>query len=146
MIKWVNERLAIGDAIESLYDARKIAAAGITKVLNLRTSQDEVELVQKAGMLYLANPTNGDTAIKPIDFWATSINYFLQSLAESPACKLLVHCKHGEDRGPSTAYAMLRATGAPPAKAWGHVTDAVSKATGLYNKQVETALKSLGYK
>jgi len=146
MLKWVNERLAVGDAIESLYDARKIAASGVTKVLNLRTNQDEAEWVQKAGMLYLANPTNGDTVTKPVDFWSTSINYFLQSLAESPSCKILVHCKHGEDRSPSTAYAMLRATGAPAVKAWGHVTDAVPKATGVYNKQVEIALKSLGYK
>jgi len=146
MLKWVNERLAVGDAIESLYDARKIAASGVTKVLNLRTNQDEAEWVQKAGMLYLANPTNGDTVTKPVDFWSTSINYFLQSLAEYPSCKMLVHCKHGVDRSPSTAYAMLRAIGAPAAKAWGHVTDAQPKATGVLNKQVEAALKSLGYK
>jgi len=116
MLKWVNERLAVGDAIESLYDARKIAASGVTKVLNLRTNQDEAEWVQKAGMLYLANPTNGDTVTKLVDFWST------------------------------TAYAMLRAIGAPAAKAWGHVTDAQPKATGVLNKQVEAALKSLGYK
>ena len=51
-MNWVTTRIAVGGAIESLYDARKIAAEGITHVLNVRTNQDEVPYIMKVGLQY----------------------------------------------------------------------------------------------
>jgi protein tyrosine phosphatase (PTP) superfamily phosphohydrolase (DUF442 family) len=94
---WVTSRIAVGGSIDSLYDARRIAAAGITHVLNVRTDQDEVPLVHKAGMTYSSNPSKKkDEAVKPPGWFKSSFDIIFGCLAD-PGTKILVHCENGEN-------------------------------------------------
>ena len=142
---WVTSRIAIGGAIESLYDARRIAAAGITHVLNVRTDQDEVPLVHKAGMTYSSNPSKKkDEAVKPPGWFKSSFDIIFGCLAD-PGTKILVHCENGENRSASTAYFFLRAIGIDKKTAKGIVSEGRPGATMDWNDDAEIALKALGF-
>lgn len=149
---WLNRRVAIGGAINTLYDARKIAADGITRVLNLRTSQDEVEFVQKVGMEYVSNPTSDDSkgdpdeVSKPPTWFATSYGIIISAL-EQPGGRILIHCQEGLNRAPSTAYFWLRALGWSKDDAAKCVAEARPKAKKYmrWNDDADAAIKALGY-
>jgi protein tyrosine phosphatase (PTP) superfamily phosphohydrolase (DUF442 family) len=142
---WVTSRIAVGGSIDSLYDARRIAAAGITHVLNVRTDQDEVPLVHKAGMTYSSNPSKKkDEAVKPPGWFKSSFDIIFGCLAD-PGTKILVHCENGENRSASTVYFFLRAIGIDKKTAAGIITDGRPKATMDWNDDAEIALKSLGF-
>jgi hypothetical protein len=145
---WVTARIAVGGAVESLYDVRKIAADGITHILNVRTNQDEVEWVLKVGLQYAANPTkkqHEDPA--PPGWFKSSFDIIVGALAD-PGAKILVHCQKGEDRSPSTVYFFLRAIGLDEDIAEEMITDARKETDGnmAWNDDAETALKELGFK
>jgi predicted protein tyrosine phosphatase len=147
---WLNRRVAIGGEIESLYDARKIAAAGITRVLNLRTSQDEVELVQTVGIEYVSNPTSDDTDgeldHKPDVWFSSSFDTIMATLSRHNS-KILIHCQEGLNRAPSTAYFFLRAIGYSKQEAFDCVvaTRPKSKKFMKWNDDADAAIKSLGF-
>src|ERR1051325_7628885 len=130
-IGWANDRLAIGSAVESQRDARQVEACGITHVLNLRDGDkhpehvmDEAQWFAKQGTIYLNNPTHDDGQKKPPEWFKTSIDFVLHALVADPKNKILVHCKDGTNRAPSTAYAVLQALGADSEHALEHVKDA----------------------
>lgn len=141
---WVKSRLAIGGAIDSLFDARKLAAAGITRVLNLRMSQAEIVPVQVAGMVYYSNPMPNHGPV-PQNWFKFSFDCYMRTMKE-PKEKLLVHCKNGIDRSPSTAYFLLRALGTSEDDAWDHVINAHPASKMAWNVEAEKALKQLGFK
>jgi protein-tyrosine phosphatase len=62
-----------------------------------------------------------------------------------PGTKLLIHCKEGLNRSPSTAYAILQAWGTPAKDALEHVKEARPEAKLAYQKDADRAVKSLGY-
>lgn len=151
---WYNRRVAFGGEITSMYDARKLAADGITLVLNLRTNQDEVEYVQKAGLQYLSNPTNDDIdgadseedRSKPASWFQASYAAIMSAL-EQPDTKIYVHCQDGMNRAPSTIYFWLRAIGMKKDEAYDRVVEARPKAKkGMrWVDDADAAVKSLGY-
>lgn len=147
---WLTRRVAIGGSIDTLYDARKIAADGITTILNLRTSQDEVELVQTVGLTYLSNPTSddsdGELDAKPDTWFASSFDAIMSALSHSNT-KILIHCQEGLNRAPSTAYFWLRAMGWSKSDAFDCVAATRPKAKKFmkWNDDADAAVKSLGY-
>ncbi len=142
---WVTERIAVGGSIESLYDVRKLAADGVTHVLNVRTDQDEVPYVLKVGLQYAANPTKKkDEKVKPPGWFKSSFDVIFGCLAD-PGAKILVHCENGENRSASTVYFFLRAVGIDKKTAKAIVTDARPEATMDWNDDAEIALKALGF-
>jgi len=142
---WITSRIAVGGSIDTLYDARRIAAAGITHVLNVRTDQDEVPLVHKAGMTYSSNPSKKkDEQVKPPGWFKSSFDIIFGCLAD-PGTKILVHCEGGENRSASTVYFFLRAIGLSRKTSEKIITDARPKATMDWNDDAEIALQSLGF-
>lgn len=152
-ISFVTDRLAVGGAVESLFDARKIAAKGITHVLNLRMGDknpehvtDEVEWWHKAGVAYANNPTHDDGEKKPAEWFKSIIDFVFGALTASPENKVFIHCKEGINRSPSGAYACLQAWGTSAGDAEQHVMEARPVAELLYAKDADRAIKQLGYK
>lgn len=144
-LDFVTGRIAVGGEIKSLFDVRRIAAQGITHVLNVRTNQDEVPLVLKAGLQYAANPTKDkDEKIKPAAWFKSSFDVIFGCLAD-PGTKILVHCQEGRNRSPSTIYFFLRAIGIDKKTAAGMITDARPEATMDWNDDAESALQKLGF-
>jgi protein-tyrosine phosphatase len=149
---WFNCRVAFGGEIASMYDARKLAADGITVVLNLRTKQDEVEFVQKAGMQYLSNPTSDDGKTdeedrsKPASWFKSSFSAIMSALEQSNT-KIYIHCQEGFNRAPSTVYFWLRALGMEKDEAYDAVVSARPKAKkGMrWVPDADAAIKQLGY-
>jgi hypothetical protein len=145
---WVTSRIAVGGAIESLYDVRKIAAADITHVLNVRTNQDEVPWILKVGLQYASNPTKDkDEKSKPPEWFNGSAD-IIRAALQSPSARILVHCEEGMNRAPSTAYFFFRTIGLKKDICLDLITSARPKTkSGMaWNDDAETALKKLGYK
>lgn len=144
---WVTSRVALGGSIESLYDVRKIAAAGITHILNVRTDQDEVPWVLKVGLQYASNPTKDkDEKPKPASWFNGSAD-IIRAALHTPDAKILVHCQEGLNRAPGSVYFFLRTIGLEPKLCEKLITDARPKTKGnmVWNGDAEDALKELGY-
>jgi hypothetical protein len=62
---------------------------------------------------YLFNPAADDGQPKPVDWFQRSLRFAMPILAR-PGWIVYVHCYDGINRGPSTAYAILRAQGLSP--------------------------------
>ena len=145
---WVTDRIALGGAVESLYDARKMEADGITHVLNLRTSQDEVPWFQKTKIHYMSNPSKDkDTKTKPPEWFDSSRRVIMATLLD-PKARLLIHCQEGVNRAPSTLYFFLRSLGFSKNDVLDMITSARPKTKGgmAWNDDAEAALKELGMK
>ena len=80
-------------------------------------------------------------------FWfKKSLNFALPILAR-PYGKVLAHCAAGRNRGPSTAFAILRAFGLTRLEALAmiHLARPVTVGGIAYSKDADEAIKALGY-
>lgn len=143
---FIHSRLAIGGTHGRLTenDVAEITAAGITHVINLRSSLEP--LFQSFGrILCLENGTVDDGAFKPNEWFGRSLQFALLHLAR-PHKKVLCSCFLGQDRGPSTALAILLAQGWwPAAEVKAAIRRARPKATLAYADDAVRAVKELGY-
>ena len=153
-ISWITERLCIGGAVESLFDAREIAAEGVTHVLSLRmgdknpshVEDEEKWWKQIGGVKFLNDPAHDDGRAKSTKWFKMAIDFAFEALLSKPTNKVLIHCKQGEHRSPAVAYAILRAWGTNAEDAQGHVEEARDEAdVEEYQADAEKALKVLGY-
>lgn len=147
-MNWITDRIALGGSLDSLYDVRRIAAKGITHILNVRTKQDEVPWVQLVGLQYSSNPTKDeDEQAKPPGWFKSSFDIMMGALADQGA-KILVHCQEGLNRAPSTVYFFFRALGFDKDTVTKMITDARPKTkNGMsWNDDAEAALNTLGFK
>lgn len=147
-LSWVTARLAVGGKIESFTDARMIKHAGVTHVLNLReNNEDEKPWCKRLGLEYLHNGESNDLDAKPTSWFQRSIDFAWKAFAGAPSAKLLIHCKAGEHRSPSTAYAVLRSFGISAGDASDLVTDAREATDGQIALQdnADAAIRRLGY-
>lgn len=143
---WVTSRLAVGGAVDSLYDARKVASAGVTHVLCLRSNtEDEAPLWAKLKIDYGANPAKDDGEKKPVEWFEESLEFIFGALMSDSIHKVLVHCKSGINRAPSTVYAALLAFGLEPDEAMEMVKRARPEAELAYARDAERAVDELGY-
>ena len=142
---WITSRIAVGGAIESLYDARKIAAEGITHVLNVRTNQDEVPYIMKVGLQYSSNPSKEkDEKVKPPGWFKSSFDVMFGCLSDRDG-KILVHCQEGENRSASTVYFFFRAIGLSKKCSEKLILDGRPQSTMDWNDDAEVAIHDLGF-
>jgi hypothetical protein len=135
---FVTPRLVTGGLLTSA-DAAGLVAGGVTHVLNLAETED-----MPWGVAYLHNPTADDGTHKPPSWFEASLNFALPALAE-PRHKVYCHCQAGYNRGPSTAYCILRALGLDA-----QLTEALIRShrpvVGLrYKADADLAVVALGY-
>jgi dual specificity phosphatase 3 len=142
---FITERLACGAQINGAADIDALIAAGITHVIDAQIERNDGDLL-RAGMIYVWDPTADDGQPKPSIWFQRAIDVALGAFCD-PGAIVLTHCAAGVNRGPSLAYAIMRALG------W-RVTDAISALhqyrpqtmTGVrYAVDAETALKQLGW-
>jgi hypothetical protein len=110
----VTSRLLIGAAINSADDVKALVAAGCTHIIDCRDDFDDAPLLSShPQIMYCWNGTPDDGQQKPDSWFMKSFQFGLQALS-LPKTKICVHCSAGINRGPSTCYLLLRATGIAP--------------------------------
>jgi protein-tyrosine phosphatase len=105
--------VATGAALHGAADAQELVQMGVTHVVDLRQELDDAPYFAGTAVAYLWNPTPDDGQPKPDSWWKTSLDFCLPALTQ-PHAKVYAHCAAGVNRGPSTAYAVLRAEGFGP--------------------------------
>jgi hypothetical protein len=141
---FITRRLATGGAIRSADDASALLAAGVTHVLNVANDAEDGLLAARATCF--ANPTDDvePRQPKPAEWFDRSLRFAMPILC-FPGATLYVHCAEGLNRGPSTAYAILRAWGLGAQVAEGLIRTARPQVQLSYMKDADAALVALGW-
>lgn len=141
---FVTDRIATGGGLWTDEDVDRLADAGITHVV---TTADELIATTAAlvegRMAWLGNGTRDDGTWKPSVWFANTIAFTQDALAK-PGTKVYLHCWSGKNRGPSSAYAALRAGGHSRVAAERLIRRARPKVTLLYRADAEQALERMG--
>lgn len=140
----ITVRLATGGAITSSDDVTALKNAGITHVIDCIEGSDDTSLLAGSGMVYLYNGTQDDGQHKPPAWFAASLAFALPALAQ-PHVKVYAHCAAGVNRGPSTAFCILRALGWTSASAEAVIRAARPQVGLAYKSDADAAIDVLGY-
>jgi len=142
---WITPRLATGAALSSADDVWVMVRDGITHVIDCRLEFDDTALfVAQHAVAVLWNGTNDDGQMKQPDWFEKSIDFALSALSK-PKVKVYAHCAAGVNRGPSTAYAIMRAIGWSAGEAEKEIRAARPQVGLAYKNDADSAVKYLGY-
>ena len=107
----VTERLLLGSRPWTEADIAKLRAENVTHIIDVCMDDDQPLLATVAGISgYLWNPTPDDGRPKQSDWFLKSVRFAMPVLAQA-GWTFYVHCHDGVNRGPSTAYVIMRAQG-----------------------------------
>jgi hypothetical protein len=109
-ITWVTERIAVGGGIWNAENMAKVAAAGITHVIDMQIEFDDTPLGRACGVEVLWNPTDDDFEPKPAELFQRGVEFADRAL-EGDGTKLFIHCAAGVHRAPMMALAVLGSMG-----------------------------------
>jgi len=109
---WVTRRVAVGSGVWTEDHVRSLQNVGITHVIDCRTAASAEYLYRGSGIQFFHCGTEDDGLLKPAEWFHRGIAFGLGALSVR-SNRLLVNCAAGVNRGPSMAYAILRATGMP---------------------------------
>jgi protein-tyrosine phosphatase len=109
-ISWLNDRIAIGGGIWNAENMAKVAAEGITHIIDMQIEFDDTPLAAPYGIEVLWNPTDDDFSPKPAELFQRGVDFAWSALARDDA-KLFIHCAAGVHRGPMMALALLGSLG-----------------------------------
>jgi dual specificity phosphatase 3 len=139
----ITKRLFCGGQIKSARDVAELVEAGVTHVIN---AQHKHNGVARIGTLsYLWDPTDDDDVHpKPVAWFGNAVDFALAALAR-PGTIVLTHCAHGVNRGPSLAYAILRAQGWRRRDALALLKERRPKVRVAYREDADAALRELGW-
>jgi hypothetical protein len=142
---FIHPRLAVGGTHgrTTANDIEEIVAAGITHVVNLR-STPEMLFFATPRLSCLENGVVDDGQSKPNEWFLRSLQFALLALAR-PGKKVLCSCYLGQDRGPSTALAILLAQGQPLVTAEKMIRSARPIVTLAYARDAVRAVRELNY-
>jgi protein-tyrosine phosphatase len=140
----ITPRLVTGAAITDPEDVAALITAGVTHVIDCRDDFDDSELLADHGLLYLWNGTPDDGTTKPPAWFDRSLSFALPAIAQ-PRTKIYAHCAAGVNRGPSTAYAILRALGWLPTVADALIRSKRPQVGLAYAGDADNAIFALGY-
>ena len=104
----IHERLWVGSNVNSVNDVADIKAAGITHVIDCATGDENA--LHISGVALLSDPTADDGERKTVKWFQPGIDFGVGALSH-PGFTVLCHCAAGVNRGPSMAFAILRAQG-----------------------------------
>ena len=142
--QFVTTRLACGATIPDPLGAQTLVAAGITHIINCQKEHCDLPFLKGHPVKYLRCSTADDGNRKGDDWFGPGIKFALEALAV-PHTKVYVHCMAGINRGPSMAYAILRAQGIDKRLARNLIVDARPEAELLYRHDADVIIKALGY-
>lgn len=142
---FVTPRVATGGGLWDERDARAVLDAGITHVVTVaRELEADVARLLGGRVAHLANGSIDDRgrggAADPVAWFGRSVAFAVPALEADPAARVLLHCAGGINRGPSSAYAVLRALGHPAGEAISLIEDARPFAGLIYVAEAEGAV------
>jgi dual specificity phosphatase 3 len=122
--QWVTPRIAVGGGVWSSDHVDSLLSEGITHVIDCR-SDNQATLALYAGkpITCIHCPTDDNGKPKHWTWFAQGVFPAIAALLDNDTNKLLVHCAGGVNRGPSMAYAILRALGLTPRDSWQMITE-----------------------
>ena len=153
---FITARLATGAAISDPADLDQLvaaASAGRTQsgdplrahILDCRAELDDLPLLAShPSISYLFAGVPDDGLPKPTDWFARGISFALPALA-TPGHKVYCHCAAGINRGPSMAYAVMRAWGLGPNQAETLIRAARPQVALAYKFSADSAIIALGF-
>jgi protein-tyrosine phosphatase len=109
-ITWLTERIATGGGIWNTENMAKVAAEGITHIIDMQIEFDDTPLASAYGIEVLWNPTDDDFEAKPAALFRRGVDFAEKALLE-PDAKLYVHCAAGVHRAPMMTLALLASMG-----------------------------------
>jgi protein-tyrosine phosphatase len=109
-LTWVTPRIAVGGGIWTGANMAKVAAAGVTHIIDMQVEFDDTPLAEPYGIEVFWNQVDDDFQPKPAEIFQPGIEFALAAL-ENPEHKLLIHCAAGVHRAPMMALALLRVQG-----------------------------------
>ena len=142
----LHERLFVGANVNTPDDVREIAAAGITHVLDANTDDEGPLFPAAYGIALKAVPTPDDGGHKGVAWFGPAIDFAIGALSH-PGFRVLAHCAAGVNRGPSLAFAILRAQGWSRVDAIMLIHSKRMQTVGgiAYRDDAEAALLALGW-
>ena len=139
----ITERLFCGGRIDSAADVVELVEAGVTHIINTQRSHDDAPLIGSLGYLWV--PTEDDDVHpKPVAWFGQAVRFSLVVLSR-PGTIVLAHCAHGRNRGPSIAYAILRAQGWSRCGAYALLKEKRPIVLVGYRDDADAALGALGW-
>ena len=109
-LTWVTPQIAVGGGIWTDANMAKLAAAGITHIIDMQVEFDDTPLAGPYGIEVFWNPVDDDFQPKPAAVFQPATEFALAAL-ENPEHRLLIHCAAGVHRAPMMALALLRVQG-----------------------------------
>lgn len=107
-LSWITDQLAVGGAPKKR-DYRRLAAAGITAVIDCREEDsDDEQALAKVGIRLLHLPIK-DRYAHSGEQLRTGADWAIQAMGNGG--KVLVHCQHGVGRGPLVGGSILISMG-----------------------------------
>jgi protein-tyrosine phosphatase len=108
----VTERLFVGAQINTQSDVDELVAAGVTHLIDAEIEHNDatIQLIRPMPFNYLWNPTADDGQPKPQQWFQKALDAAMPAMSQ-PGKIVLTHCAAGVNRGPSLAFAILRAQG-----------------------------------
>ena len=108
---WVTDRIAVGGGIWTSDKMAKVAAAGVTHIIDMQIEFDDTALAEPHGIQVLWNPTDDDFQLKGPEVFQRAVDFALQALNGGNGNRLFIHCAAGVHRAPMMTLAILRVLG-----------------------------------
>ena len=109
-LTWVTPRIAVGGGIWTDANMAKVAATGVTHIVDMQVEFDDTPLAEPYGIEVFWNPVDDDFQPKPPEVFQAGTEFALAAL-EDPQHKLFIHCAAGVHRAPMMTLALLRVLG-----------------------------------
>lgn len=114
---FVTDRVATGAAVSSVEDVEELWRAGVSHIIDCRDDFDDLPLLlAHYKHRYCWNGTADDGQHKSATWFSASVSFATRAIRAQHGC-VYAHCAAGINRGPSTAYMILRALGIGAAEA-----------------------------
>lgn len=140
---WVTDQLATGGMPTTKAEMDKLVREGVTHIVctagDMPATAHSIEAVD-GRVNFLYNPTDDDYRPKGRDWFERTARFVVPALEAGD--KAYVHCIAGSNRGPSSAYYVLRAMGTPPDDAEALIRAARPNARVYYIDDAEAALEA----
>jgi dual specificity phosphatase 3 len=140
----ITERLFCGAQINNAVDMLQIVGAGVTHIIDAQVERNDGGLLE-ASTMYLWDPTADDGQHpKPVPWFKVAVEFATNAFAD-PGMIVMTHCAAGVNRGPSLAYAIMRAQGWSAIDAEAQLRKGRPQVNIAYKADAEQALRMLGW-
>ena len=110
-ITWITGQIALGGGIWDAERMERVAALGVTHIIDMQVEFDDTPLAEPFGINVLWNAVDDDFQPKPPEVFQHGVEFALDALNSSEDNKIFIHCAAGVHRAPMMALALMRVLG-----------------------------------